>query len=97
MARRSKGLRGHGRGKFTKHPRERGQTPVSRSIQDISVGSKVVIHIDPGVIGGQPHHRYHGRVGVIEMKMGRAYVVEFRDGGKIKKVISGPEHLRLVR
>jgi large subunit ribosomal protein L21e len=70
---------------------------VSRSIQDLPLGARVAIALDPGVIGGQPHHRYHGRTGVIARKVGRAYVVEVRDGGKIKKVISGPEHLKLVR
>jgi len=97
MGRRSKGIKGHARKKLTKNPRDRGQTPVSRSIQELSVGSKVAILIDSGVVGGQPHQRYHGRIGVVNRKMGRAYVVEFRDGGKTKRVISAPEHLKLVR
>jgi large subunit ribosomal protein L21e len=97
MARRSKGLRSKGRGKFTKHPRERGQTSVSRAIQDIPLGTRVAIAIEPGVTKGQPHHRYHGRIGLIQSKVGRGYVVGVSDGGKTKKVISGPEHLKRVR
>lgn len=96
MSGRSKGLRSKGRKKLTKHPRQRGLSPVSRAVQDLSPGTKVSIILDPSVIKGQPHHRYHGRTGVISERRGRAYVVDVRDGGKIKRVISRPEHLRVV-
>jgi ribosomal protein L21E len=36
-------------------------------------------------------------VGVIYGKMGRAYMVQIKDGGKIKKIVAGPEHLKVVR
>ncbi len=96
MARRSKGLRSRSRGKQTKHVREHGLSPISRAIQDLSVGTKVSIILDPGVVKGQPHHRYHGRIGVVRERRGRAYVVEVRDGGSMKKIISRPEHIRVV-
>ncbi len=97
MPRRSKGLMSKGRSVFRKHPRDRGQVSVARSVQDIPIGSKVTIIIDSGIQGGQPHRRYQGRVGTIYGRMGRAYMVALKDGGKIKKIISGAEHLRLVR
>ena len=96
MAKRSKGYRSKSRGKLTKHVRERGLSPVSRVIQEFGLGVKVTIILDPGVVKGQPHPRYHGRIGVVKERRGRAYVVEIRDGGSIKKVISRPEHLRAV-
>lgn len=96
MARRSKGLRSKSRGKLTKHVRERGLSPVSRVIQEFQPGAKVTIILDPSVVKGQPHPRYHGRIGVVQECRGRAYVVEIKDGGSIKKVISRPEHLRAV-
>ena len=68
-----------------------------QATQELAIGSRVTIIIDPTVHKGQPHHRYQGRVGLIREKRGRAYVVEIKDGGKIKKVVSGPEHLRVVR
>jgi large subunit ribosomal protein L21e len=83
--------------KFTKGPRERGLLPVTQSVQDFPTGTRVTILIAPGVHKGAPHHRYQGRVGVIYGKMGRAYLVQIKDGGKIKKIIAGPEHLKLVR
>ena len=97
MARRSKGLRSKSRGKLTKHPRQFGLSPVSRAVQELPVGTKVVIILDPGVVKGQPHPRYHGRVGTVQERRGRAYVVGVRDGGSMKKVISRPEHLRVVK
>ncbi|MEM2889818.1 MAG: 50S ribosomal protein L21e [Candidatus Hadarchaeum sp.] len=96
MSGRSKGLRSKSRKKLTKHPRQKGLSPVSRAVQDLPVGTKVSIILDPSVVKGQPHHRYHGRTGLIRERRGRAYVVEVRDGGAIKKVISRPEHLRVV-
>lgn len=97
MARRSKGLRSKSRGKLTKHSRQLGLPPVSRSIQELPMGTKVAIILDPGVVKGQPHPRYHGRVGIVQERRGRAYVVEVRDGGSTKRIISRPEHLRMVR
>jgi len=96
MSGRSKGLRSKSRKKLTKHPRQQGLSPVSRAVQDLPVGTRVSIILDPGVVKGQPHPRYHGRTGVISERCGRAYVVNIRDGGSMKKVISRPEHLRVV-
>jgi len=97
MARRSKGLRSKSRRKLTKHPRQRGLPPVSKAVQELPVGTRVAIFIDPSVAKGQPHPRYHGRVGVVQEQRGGAYVVEIRDGGSTKKVISRPEHLRMMK
>lgn len=97
MGKRSKGLRSKSRKKLTKHPRQRGAPPVSRVVRELPVGTKVAIILDPSVVKGQPHPRYHGRIGVVQGQRGRAYLLEIRDGGSIKKVISRPEHLRLVK
>ncbi|MDI6819797.1 MAG: 50S ribosomal protein L21e [Candidatus Hodarchaeaceae archaeon] len=97
MVKRSKGYRSKTRGKLHKRTRERGLSPTSRMIQDLKLGGEVTIILDPSVVKGQPHSRYHGKTGVIVEQRGRAYVVELRDGGSIKRVISRPEHLRMVR
>ncbi len=60
------------------------------------VGEKVLIKIQPYYKGAMPHPRYRGRVGRIVEKRGSAYVVEIKDGGKAKKIISHPVHLRRV-
>ncbi|MFP4142086.1 MAG: 50S ribosomal protein L21e, partial [Thermoplasmata archaeon] len=40
--------------------------------------------------------RFHGKIGVIDGKQGDAFVVEVKDGGKTKKVITRSEHLEEV-
>jgi large subunit ribosomal protein L21e len=96
MARRSKGYRSKSRGKLTKHVREHGLSPVSRVIQNFEPGTKIIIILDPSVVKGQPHSRYHGRVGIVQRRQGRAYMVDIKDGGSTKRIISRPEHLRVA-
>ena len=96
MGRKSKGYRRRTRKTFKKNVRERGVPPVSRIIQDFPLGTKVTIDIDPSVTKGQPHSRYQGRTGTVIERRGRAFVVELKKGKQIKKVISGPEHLKAV-
>ena len=90
------GLRSKTRGKLTKRVRERGISPASRVARIFEPGSEVILHIDPSFPKGQPHPRYHGRSGVVRERRGRAYVVDLREGGTIKKIITRPEHLRAV-
>ena len=73
--------------------RERGLSRISRAIQKFEVGQKVHIVIDASVHKGMPHKRFHGRTGTVKGMRGRAYIVEVRDGGKIKQLFVRPEHL----
>ncbi|KXB00626.1 50S ribosomal protein L21 [candidate division MSBL1 archaeon SCGC-AAA261O19] len=92
----SKGKRSKTRKKLRKKVRDRGKLSAQRVIQDFQPGSKVGISIDPSVASGQPHPKFHGKTGRVKERQGRSYVVEIRDGNDIKKVISRPEHLKLV-
>jgi len=96
MSGRSKGLKSKSRSKLTKHPRNRGMSPITRAIQELPVGTRVSIMLDSGVAKGQPHHRYQGRIGIVSARRGRAYIVEVPDGGSVKKVISRPDHLKVM-
>lgn len=92
-----RGSRGPRRGTrklLSKGPKERGLPPMSAILYDYKVGERVVIKIDPSVHKGMPFKRFHGKVGTIVEKRGRAYVILVRDGGKYKKVIARPEHIR---
>jgi large subunit ribosomal protein L21e len=91
---RHKGLRKKSRKKLRKHPRMRGLGAITRSLQDFPIGEKVVILLDPSQVKGMPHPRFHGKTGVVVEKRGKAYVVQVREGDKIKKVIARPEHLK---
>jgi large subunit ribosomal protein L21e len=40
--------------------------------------------------------RYAGRTGRILEKRGNAYVIEIKDGEKVKKIIASPIHLKVI-
>lgn len=90
----------HGPYRKSRHKirRWRDTPPVtpSRYLAEFEEGQRVVIDIHPSVQEGRPHHRFNGRIGKIIGKQGRAYIVEIRDGGKTKKIISHPIHLRAI-
>ncbi len=83
---------GHSR-KLRKRVRRRGLIPVTRYLQEFSVGEKVHIKIEPSVHRGMPHPRFHGLTGTVVGRRGRAYVVEVRDGDAVKQIIAHPVHL----
>jgi large subunit ribosomal protein L21e len=96
MVRRSKGQRSRSRKKLSKHVRERGPPRPSKVIQDFNPGARVIVDIDSSIVKGQPHPRYQGRSGTVVERRGRAYVLQIKDGNATKRVISRPEHLRVV-
>ena len=75
---RSKGYRRKSRSTLRKKARTRGLQPLGRLLHRYETGDKAVIKIDPSVHKGMPHHRYHGRVGVVSAQRGRAYVLDER-------------------
>jgi large subunit ribosomal protein L21e len=52
--------------------------------------------VNPAVQKGMPHRRYHGRVGSIAEKRGRAYVIEVSSGKSPRQIIARPEHIEPV-
>lgn len=92
---RTHGLRYKSRRILKKGPRERGMPGLSRLMHEYNVGDKVVIHIDPTFISTAPHRRYHGKVGTIVGKQGRAYLIEVFVGGKRKILVTTKDHIRL--
>jgi len=90
----SKGFRRRTRSLLRKKPREHGKLGLSRLLHEYKPGDKVVIKIDPSIHKGMPHRRYHGKVGVILSKRGRAYEVNVTQGNALKEIIVRPEHLR---
>ncbi|MDF2955473.1 MAG: Ribosomal protein L21E [Candidatus Alkanophagales archaeon MCA70_species_2] len=89
----SHGVRRKTRKKLRKSVRERGLSRISKAIQKFEVGQKVHIVIDSSVHKGMPHKRFHGRTGTVKGRRGRAYIVEVRDGNKLKLLFVRPEHL----
>lgn len=73
--------------------RVRERCPVTRSVQEFATGESVHIRIDPSFHKGLPHPRFEGRTAKVLGRRGRAFLVEVRDGRKMKTLIVRPEHL----
>jgi large subunit ribosomal protein L21e len=93
----SRGYRSRTRNVLKKHIRERGLPRLSRILQTYEPGEKVSIVIDPSIHKGQPHKRFHGRIGTVLERRGRAYLVSVNLGNREKTIISRPEHLRPIK
>ena len=94
MVKASKGGRRRTRNVMQKRARERGLSKITRAFQKFDLGDKASVSLDPSIHKGQPHVRFHGRTGVIVGMQGEAYMLEVMDGGKSKRIIVKPEHLR---
>ncbi len=75
-------------------PRQRGLSPLTKTLQTFKIGEKANIVLDPSIHKGQPHNRFHGKTGTVVGMQGDAYVLEVKMGGKKKKVIALPPHLK---
>ena len=69
-------------------------SPLGGLLNEYTPGSKVVILIDPSIQKGMPHRRFYGKTGVVIERRGRAYCIAVETGGKTKKVIARPEHIK---
>jgi large subunit ribosomal protein L21e len=91
MVRKSYGQRRGTKYKFRKTKR----TKISQFMKTFSNGDRVAIKIDSSV-QKMPFRRFYGLTGKVVGRRGRAYVVEIRDSGKLKKIIAKPEHLKIL-
>src|SRR6266516_1538204 len=94
---RSKGIRNRNRTLLRRKPRDKGKNPLGRLLIPYSPGQMVTISINPSVQKGMPHRRYHGRVGTIAEKRGRAYVIEVASGKFPRLIIARPEHILPIK
>jgi len=94
MVKASKGIMEKTRQKFRRGPRQRGLSPITRSLQSYEIGERVTIVIDSSVQKGWPHNRFHGMTGTVVAQRGAAFIVDVRFGGRIKQAVVRPEHLR---
>ncbi|MEM3403662.1 MAG: 50S ribosomal protein L21 [Nitrososphaeria archaeon] len=89
---RSRGYRKKTRSLLTKDSND--EQGISYLLRNYNVNDKVVIKINPSVVKGMPHRRYHGKVGVVEKVMKRALLVNVKVGDKTKKIIARLEHVK---
>jgi len=90
MVLKSHGPRRRTREKFRGPPK----LTVNKLIQKFEPGQTVAIKISSNSHRGMPFRRFHGRTGKVLEQRGQAYIIEVRDGKKVKKIIACPEHLK---
>jgi len=76
--------------------KSRFRPTITKFLQEFKEGQNVVICLEPSSQAGMPHSRYKGRIGRIIGRRGKSYIVEIIDGNKVKRLISRPEHLKVV-
>lgn len=91
MVKRSKGTLSS----YTRKLKSKGKIGMTGIFKDFNANDKVVIDLKPG-FSGMPHPRYRGKHATVLKKQGNAYIVEIKDGKKIKTLISYPVHLKKV-
>lgn len=92
MVRKSKGFRFGTRNKL----KQRVRPVITKFLQDFTIGQNVVITLEPSSHKGMPFPRFKGKMGKIVEKRGNSYIVEIKDGNKLKQIISRPEHLKAI-
>lgn len=94
LVKKSRGIRTKTRKKLRQKPGYR--PPITKFLQEFEINQRVVIMPEPSSQKGMPHQRFKGRIGKIVDKRGKSYIVEVKNGNKVKRVISRPEHLKAV-
>ncbi len=93
---RAHGPRQNTRKKLKKRARDRGKISTTKLLQKFKPGEKVVLKPEPAVQKSIPFRRFIGRRGIISGERGGSYIVSIKDGGKEKKIICRPIHLKRV-
>ncbi len=88
--------RSHGKmvGKTRTIGRHKKRLTINDIIKQFNEGDRVIIDIQSNYHSGMPHPRFQGRFGVVVGKQGSSYIVEIKDGRKMKKLIVAPAHLK---
>ena len=86
---------GHGKISKSKHKLKKAKRKegITKYLKKFENGDKVIIKIDSS-FQNYPHPRYHGIIGEIVSKRGRAYIVNVKIGNKHKELIMPLEHLK---
>ena len=92
MAQKSQGSQQGARKTLKRDRREK--TTVNDKLKEFEEGEKALIKVDSSVQEGRPHMRFHGKAADVLGKKGKAYEVEFKDGGQKKTIQINPAHLK---
>ncbi len=78
--------------------KEKGKLALTRFLQKLDNGDKVVLKAAPSVQDGQSYYRrFHGKTGTVIGRNGKCYEVRIKDKDKIKNILVKPVHLMRVQ
>jgi len=87
----------HGPRRRTREKFRKTRIPtVNQFVRKFNQGDKVAIDIESSSSSGMPFRRFQGLIGEVIGQRGRAYIVQIKDGDKLKKIIANPEHLKAI-
>jgi large subunit ribosomal protein L21e len=89
----SKGYRAGTRSLLKKPLRAKGKPKLTKFLYEFKPNDSVIIKIDSAQQKAMPHRRFHGKIGKILSKRGRAYVIQVAQGNAIRQIITRTEHL----
>jgi len=96
MVTRIGGQRRKTRNTMSKTRRARGKLSLRAYLQEFQPGQKVALKAEPSVQSGLYFRRFHGRIGQVSKRLGTCYEILLNDGGKEKKLIVHPVHLKAL-
>jgi len=79
-----------------KSVRTRGKVKLSRYFQKLEKGDAVAVIKEPAIQSSFPE-RLQGRMGIIENKQGKSYLVKIKDQNKEKAFLIEPIHLKKIK
>lgn len=71
--------------------KNKGKPNISRYMEEYNTGDTVNITFTSTIV---PHPRFHGFTGKVVGRNGNGYIVQVREGGKLKKISIRAEHLK---
>lgn len=93
MAKRIGGSRRKTRHMMLKSHRQKGKISLTRCLQQLNVGERVLLKAESAVQSALYFRRFHGLIGTVTGKRGRCYEVAINDQNQKKMVIVHPAHL----
>jgi len=89
----SKGYCAGTRSLMKKPFRLKGKPKLTKFLYEYKPEDSVIIKIDSAQQKALPHRRFHGKIGKVLNKRGRAYVVQVAQGNATRQIIVRTEHL----
>jgi len=94
MVKRLDGFRKRTRKLLKKSISEKGKIKIRNYLQVFSIGERAHINFEPAYHKGMCSIKFHNKQGKIIGKRGKCYELLIYDGGKQKKLIVHPIHLK---